>query len=478
MPERWLPFLTEIGLVALTIGVFAFDAFARIGSRRAETLNGVALAGVAALLGSLAFQWGRFGTAFGGSYVQDGVSYFFKLIFLVSAFFVLFMARNYLGKLRRGHAEFTLLILFALVGMTFLASANDFLVFFVALETLTVSMYVMVAYLKDRDESIEAGVKYLVLGALSTAVFLYGLSFVYGSTGSTSFAAIRDRAAAGPTLPFLFGTVLILASLGFKISAVPFQAWAPDVYQGAPTPVTAYLATASKAAGFAALVRFSLTVFAPVQDQLTGLFAILAAATIIYGNIGAIRQTNLKRLLGYSSIGHAGYLLIGLAAFTHSGAEAILFYLLGYVFSTAGAFLVLVALAAHLKTDDISELAGLSRRSPLLAAGLMFSLFSLAGVPPLVGFFAKFYILWAGMKAGLLWLVVIGVLNVVTSLYYYLKIVRAAYIDRPAETPVELTLSHSQKAMQYVSLAGIFALGIFQGPFVRLAERAIVSFLS
>ena len=432
------------------------------------------MAGVALIAAALCFQWNRFGTALGGSFVQDGVSFFFKILFLLATFFILFMVRQYQSQIKRGHAEFTLLILFALVGMTFVASANDFLLFFVALETLTVSLTVMTAYLRDKTASIEAGLKYIILGALSTGVFLYGLSFIYGATGSTSYEAIRARLELLPSVPasFTFGMVLVVASLCFKISAVPFQMWAPDVYEGAPTPVTATLAIASKTAGFAALLRLLLTVFAQSETNLTFLLGILAALSIVYGNLGAIPQTNVKRLLGYSSIGHAGYLLIGLAAFSSSGAEAVLFYLLSYVFSTAGVFLVLVALSRHAKTDEISGLAGLSKRSPILAAGLLLALLSLAGVPPLGGFFAKFYVLWSGVQAGLLWLVVIGALNVITSLYYYLKIVKAMYLEKPLEDTA-LRVTQAQKAMQYFSIFGILALGIFQGPFVRFAELAL-----
>ena len=468
----WGAFQTEVGLVALSLGCLVLDLFLPDDERRGKKLASIGMIGVALLFVHLCFQWGRFGEGLGGSLVQDGVSLCFKGLFLLAGFLALFMAREYQGRLKRGHAEFTLLILFSLIGMVFLASANDFLLFFVALETLTVSLYIMTAYLKDSEASIEAGVKYLVLGALSTAVFLYGLSFVYGATGSTSYAAVAAAArASGPTPVFLFGMVLVIASLGFKIAAVPFHLWAPDIYEGSPAPVTAYLSIGSKTAGFAALVRLLMTAFEPTQGAALTLLAALSALTILYGNLGAIPQTNLKRLLGYSSIGHTGYMLIGLAAFRSQGGEALLVYLLSYLFSTGGAFLVVVALSKQLKTGAISELAGLSKRSPLLAAGMMLSLLSLAGVPPLAGFFAKFYILWTGVKAGLLWLVAIGVLNVVTSLYYYLKIVKVMYVDRPAdERPLAVTID--QKVIQYLSIAGILALGIFQGPFVRLAEMA------
>lgn len=473
----WSIFKTEIGLIALALGCLVLDIFLKNNEKRGQTLANIAMIGVALLAAHLCLHWNYFGSALKGTFVQDGVAVFFKLLFLLAGFFTLFMAREYQGSLKRGHGEFILLVLFSLVGMLFLASANDFLLFFVALETLTISLYIMTAYLRDKSASIEAGVKYLVLGALSTAIFLFGLSFIYGATGSTSYPVIQAKLAGFSSLPvsFIFGMLLVIASLGFKIAAVPFHLWAPDIYEGAPTPVAAYLAIGSKAAGFAALVRLMLTVFMPAQESLILLLSILSALTIIYGNLGAIPQTNIKRLLGYSSIGHAGYLLIGLAAFLHSGREALLFYLLSYLLSTGGAFLVIVALSKYLKTDEISEFAGLSQKSPILAAGMLLSLLSLAGLPPLAGFFAKFYLLWASVKADLLWLTVVGVLNVITSLYYYLKIVKVMYVDKPINQ-IPIRVSVDQKVIQYLCIFGILALGIYQGPFVRLAELAFAGF--
>ena len=468
----------EIGLIALTLSCLVLDLFLP-KEKSGRTLANVAMAGVTFLFGLLCLEWGKFGYSFTSSFAQDGLAFCFKGILFIAAFFVLFMAREYQAQLKRGKGEFILLILLALIGADFMASANDFLLFFVALETLSVSLYIMTAYLRDHESSIEAGVKYLILGALSTAVFLYGLSFVYGATGSTNYLEIQNSFVSSGPLPasFIFGMILIVASLGFKISAVPFHLWVPDVYQGAPTPVTAFLATVSKTAGFAALIRLVLTVFAPAAEQLTLLFSALAALTIIYGNLGAIPQTNIKRLLGYSSIGHAGYLLIGLAVPGLLGKEAILFYLLSYVFSTACAFLVLVAMAGSTKSDSVSELAGLSKRSPALAAAMLVSLMSLAGVPPFSGFFSKFYILWTCMRSGMIWLVIIGLLNVVTSLYYYLKVVKVMYADEPAVGSPVLQVSSQQKAMQFFAIGGILVMGIFQGPFVRLAASALSSFI-
>ncbi len=468
---QWSLFTTEIGLILLTLGCVVLDIFLPDNERRGKVLSSIAMIGVVLLLVHLAFQWGNFGSSLGESWVQDGLAFFFKALFLLAGFLTLFMAREYQHRLKRGHGEFILLILFSLIGMLFLASANDFLLFFVALETLTVSLYIMTAYLRDKNASIEAGVKYLVLGALSTAVFLYGLSFIYGSTGSTSYHEIYTKLLHFEHLPasFVFGMILVISSLGFKIAAVPFHLWVPDIYEGAPTPVTAFLAIGSKAAGFAALTRLMLTVFSLSQENLTLLLSVLSALTILYGNLGAMVQTNIKRLLGYSSIGHAGYLLMGLAAFQSFGKEALLFYLLSYLLSTGGVFLVLVALSRFTKTDEIEELSGLSERSPLLAAGIMLSLLSLAGLPPLVGFFAKFYLLWAAVKSGLLWLAVIGILNVVTSLYYYLKIVKVIYVNKPAALSL-IPVTFDQKAIQYFCIFSILILGIYQGPLVRWVE--------
>ena len=471
----WSLLKIEAGLIALTLFLLVLDIFLP-KEKRGTTLADMAMLGLAGLFCWLPFEWGHFGTGFSGTYIQDGVAICFKALFLLAAFFTVFMAREYRAQLKRGQGEFVLLILFGLIGMMFMASANDFLLFFVSLETLSISLYIMTAYLRDSESSIEAGVKYLIQGALSTAIFLFGLSFLYGTTGSTSYGEMRGffGSAGVIPVPFIFGMVLVVSSLGFKIAAVPFQLWAPDIYEGAPTPVTAYLAIASKAAGFAALIRLSLTVFSPMNTSLTLLFSVLSGLTIFYGNLGAIPQTNIKRLMGYSSIGHAGYLLMGLAAFGQSGREALLFYLFSYLFSTAGVFLVLVAVSSETSSDQVSELAGLSKRSPHLAAAMLISLMSLAGVPPLSGFFAKFYLLWASVKSGLWWLAAIGAFNVITSLYYYLKIIKVIYVDEPVN-PAPLKVSKDHRLVQYFAMFGVVLLGIFQGPFVKIAQDAFKS---
>ena len=473
---NWSLMTTELALILFTVGMMIFDLFLPNDEKRGRTLANTALAGVGLLILYQLSQWGNFGITLNGSFHQDGVSLFFKIIFMLSAFFTLFMGREYQAKLKRGHGEFTLLVLFSLIGMLFLASAQDFLLFFVSLEILSVSLYIMTSYLKDQSRSIEAGIKYILLGALSTAIFLYGLSFVYGTTGSTSYTEIYSSLLLMPSVPtaFIFGMILVLSALFFKIAAVPFHLWVPDIYQGAPSPVTSFLATGSKAAGFIALIRLTLTAFEPLSLQLGLIFSVLAAITIVYGNLAAIPQNNIKRMLGYSSIGHAGYLLIGLAAFQFQGLEAVSFYLLSYLFSTAGAFLVIVYVSKTLDTNEIDGFSGLGQRSPVLAAGMLIALLSLAGVPPLSGFFAKFYVLWTGVKAGYLWLVIIGVANVVTSLYYYLKVIKAMYLGK-ADNLAPLQVTTSQKTMQYFSIAAIILLGIYPGPIVQLLQASFAS---
>lgn len=468
-------FKTEIGLGLLALIGILGDMFLPKAVNRGRALTRFAIGGLAVLLGLLASSWGHFGSAFGGSFVQDGASFFFKTFFLITGIFVLHMAGQYESKIKRGRSEFVVLILFALTGMCLLSSASEFLLFFVSLETLAVSLYIITAYMRDDERSIEAGIKFLVLGALSTAILVFGLSFVYGSTGLTNFAAIAAAISAQPAVPviFYFGAALVLIAMFFKIAAFPFHIWVPDVYEGAPAPITAFLALGSKAAGFAALLRLISTVFAPIQDQfILPLLAVLSAATIIYGNFGALNQKNVKRMLAYSSIGHAGYLLIGLAAMKSGGAEGVLVYLAGYLFSTAAAFLVVVWMSAKLGIETISDYAGLGRRSPVTAAAMLLAMSSLAGVPPMAGFFGKFFILSLAVKSGLIWLAAIGLLNVVVSLYYYLGVVKFMYA-RPAADETPLTISLSQRVALYASMAGIIILGIYPTPVLQLASQAI-----
>ncbi len=415
---------------------------------------------------------GRIDDAFGGMFLLDPVATFFKALFALIAFIVIPMSWEFFSGSSKTAGEFFLTLWCCLLGLFFLVSANDLLLLFIALEIVTLSFYILTAYLKHSLASIEAGLKYLILGSLASAFFIYGVSLVYIQTGSTSLPAIRDFFAAQPHHALLLsGILMILAGLGFKIAAVPFQFWVPDVYEGAPTPVVAFLSVGSKAAGFAVLLRLLFTVFVPLNSEWVLLFSILAALTLIYGSLGALLQTNIKRLLGYSSIGHAGYLLIGIAAGKELGASAVLYYLEAYAVTTLAVFFVLTLAGIKLQSDSIAAYRGLSKRSPFLAGTLFLALLSSAGVPPLAGFAGKFLILLAAVKGHLEWLALLGALGVAVSLYYYLSVVKVMYVDEPhREEP--LTLSFSSKCLLAALCAGILLVGVWQAPFLYFAQNA------
>ncbi|MBI1976750.1 MAG: NADH-quinone oxidoreductase subunit N [Candidatus Omnitrophica bacterium] len=418
-------------------------------------------------------QYQLWGQTFGGMFIVDSLAWFFKGFFLLAMFFVFVMTHQFFRSMGQRRDEFYLLLWSSLLGMLLVASSADFLLLFISIEILTLSLYVMTAYLKSDKHSIEAGMKYLILGALASGLFLYGISFVYGASHSTRFAEIQKFVMASPQDPMLlFGFILIFSAVGFKIASVPFHLWVPDVYQGAPTPVTALLSVGSKAAGFVILLRLLWIVFAPLHQQWAVALAILSAVTMCYGNLAAIPQKNIKRLLGFSSIGHAGYLLMGAAAGSTLGGGAISFYLLGYLFTNLCAFLVIVLYFAAAKSDEIADYSGLSQRSPILACALFLALMSLAGIPPLAGFFGKFTLFVATVQSGFIWLAFVGAANVIISLYYYLMVVKKIYMDPPVSAypisvswPVRLTL--------WFAMAGIIGIGIFQGPFLDAALAAV-----
>jgi len=442
------------------------------------------------LLGMIGFwltQRNLVGETFSGMFIMDSLAWFFKGFFLLTMVFVFAMTQQFFegsGTFQTPHPErsegspkrrneFYLLLWLALLGMCFMASSGDFLLLFIALEILTISLYVMTAYLKSDKHSLEAGMKYLILGALASGFFLYGVSFLYGATHSTNFKIIHEYVSTNPMSPMiLFGLVLIFATVGFKIASVPFHLWVPDVYQGAPTPVTALLSVGSKAAGFVILIRLFFGIFTSWHGEWSLPLAVLSAVTMCYGNLVAIAQTNIKRLLGYSSIGHAGYLLMGAVAGSALGASAINFYLLGYLFTNLAVFFVIVLYFIVSNSDEIEDYSGLSQRSGLLACVLFIALMSLAGVPPLAGFFGKFTLLVVTVKSGLLWLAFIGAINIIISLYYYLLIVKRLYIDPPRVTS-PIVVSWPIRLILWVAVVGIVAIGVFQGPFLDAAMTAV-----
>ena len=443
--------------------------------RKAEK-DWVGISSFIALLGLIIFwfsQGNLTGVTFSGMYVMDSLAWFFKGLFLITMIFVFAMTQEFFKTIGERRNEFYLLLWLALLGMCFVASSADFLLLFIAIEILTISLYVMTAYLKSDALSIEAGMKYLILGSLASGFLLYGISFLYGTTHSTHFSAIQAYCQTHAMTPMtLFALVLIFAAVGFKIAAVPFHMWVADVYQGAPTPVTALLSVGSKAAGFIILIRLFFGVFGAWHLQWSLMLAVLSAITMTYGNLVAMFQTNIKRLLGYSSISHAGYLLMGAAAGSALGASGINFYLLGYLFTNLAAFLVIIVFSIAIHSDEIEDYAGLSGRSSLLALTLLLALVSLAGMPPLAGFFGKFTLLMAVIKSGYVWLALIAGVNIVISLYYYLMIVKRIYVDPPRNSS-PIAVPATIQWLLVLAILGIVIIGIFQGPFLDAAITAV-----
>jgi NADH-quinone oxidoreductase subunit N len=477
------------GLLRLEVAVSAWillmlGADLIVPAPRKHSLWGLALCGVVVfgvILWAQPPAW--LGRTFQDMFLVDRFSGYFKALFLIATGVVIVMTREWLAPPRAGAPEghspaaanagaFYMLLFTALLGMLVLASVNDLVLLFLGLELLTFSLYIMTAYLRTDARSVEAGMKYLIIGSVSSGVLVYGVALLYGAAGSTSFPALRALFADGTApLTAQAGLLLVVAGLGFKIAAVPFHLWAPDVYEGAPTPVVALLSVGSKTAGIVAMLRLLFGVALPLQWLWADLLAVLAAATMCYGNLAAIPQTNIKRLLGYSAIGHAGYLLLGLATASRPGAEAVGYYLLAYLVSALAVFLVVVLVAGTVGSDALAAYRGLARRSGLLAAALFVGLLSLAGVPPLAGFVGKWLVLLAAAQAGRLWLVALGAVNVVLALYYYLLIVKRMYLEPPT-TPTPVAVSPLTQATLGLLLVGILVLGIWPAPFVALIAAA------
>ncbi|HAM73229.1 MAG TPA: proton-translocating NADH-quinone oxidoreductase subunit N [Verrucomicrobiales bacterium] len=417
--------------------------------------------------------------AFNGMYVLDPLALFFKRFFLVAGVVVLLLSVDYSDRIKTGIGEFYSLVLFALAGMMLAASANDFMMLFVSIELITVTFYVLTSFTRNRFSSLEAGTKYLILGALSSGLMVYGIALVFGSTGTMKFPELAAKGAAlAHQKLFLVGALLVVSGLAFKIAAFPLQVWAPDVYQGSPAPATAFLAVGSKAAGFVLLLRF---LFGALPHEVTASWTVvlmsISAVTILYGNLCALPQRNLKRILGYSSISNAGYMLLGVAAISQAGSAAVLYYLTGYLFTVLAAFVVLSVALRHVEGEDISSLAGLHHRSPLLAAALTLSTVSLAGIPPLAGFFGKFLLLKSALEQGpaYYWPVGIAVFGVVISLYYYFGVIRAIYWGGTAPSEGTVPVSRPMQLALWACMAGMLYLGLFPALPLDLAARAAAS---
>ena len=475
----------ELSLAATAVVLILLDLFIE----RKGVLAAVSIIGLAVSAGFAIALWDTSDGAFSNMVAVDNFALFFKLVFLGIAALVILASVDYVAKFRRFQGEYYALVVLSALGMMLMAASAELITIYIALELASISLYVLAGFLKD-PKSTESAIKYLLLGATSSAVLLYGMALVFGSTGSTQLVgitqAIGDLGATGvgdnPAL--MLGVVLMIAGFGFKIAAVPFQMWVPDVYEGAPTPIVGYLSVASKAAGFAVILRVFYGAFG-VPDWLSlnwGLvFAVLAAVGMTVGNISALAQTNIKRLFGYSSIAQAGYLLVGLAAMgvaaptSTLSQSTVLFFLVSYAVANLGAFIAIIAITNKTGSDLIEDFSGMIKRSPVLALGLTLCLISLIGMPPAAGFMAKFYIFSAAVSNDLLWLVIVAVVNSVISAFYYLRVVRVMWLGEPASAE-KVPSSGALRVALALTCLGVLFIGILPGFAMKAAEFAAKMF--
>jgi len=471
-PSDLLLLLPEILLTFWICLILVLDfAFPRLPK---EQLAYLSVGGLTITLGCLIWfdVTGITGALFANMFVVDRMALFFKMLIVVATILVIIASIQFVHRFTFFRGEYYFLVAMSALGMMFMASANDLLSVFVTLEFSTFGFYVLVAYLREDAASNEAGLKFFILGVFAAGLLAYGISLVYGETGKLVFS---DMASAQATPGLIIGYLLIFAALGFKIGAVPFHSWIPDTYHGSPTPVTAFLSIAPKGAAFAILLRMFYVALAGFKPTWVLMLVAASILSMTYGNIVAIAQKNIKRLLAYSGIAQIGNVLIGLAAGTKMGSDAILFYLLTYLFANLGAFAIVIAVSQVIGSDEIEDYSGLGRRSPFLAFAMLIFLLSLAGVPPLAGFIGKVYIFVAAIKEGLYTLITVGLINIVISLYYYLIVVKKMYIVEPHD-PSPVSISGPMKAVVYVGLAGTLAIGIYPQPVIDWVVAATLMF--
>ena len=474
-------FIPELTLAVFAVLVILPD----MGVQKKAWLAKLSLAGLVIAAGAAVTMWGDSPqTLFGSLLAVDNFALFFKLLFCGIAFLVILGSADYANRFARFQGEYYALILLSTLGMMLMAAAADLITLYISLELTSISLYVLVGFLKDR-KSTEASLKYLLLGAVASAVLLYGMALVFGVTGHTQlgaiFAALQGMGGSSivsnPAL--MLGIVMLVAGFGFKIAAVPFQMWVPDVYEGAPTTITAYLSVGSKAAGFAIILRVFFTAFElPWLSEGWGLiFAVLAVISMFVGNLTAIPQANIKRMLGYSSIAQAGYLMVGLATIGFApasvtvGQAGILFFLASYALTNLGAFITVIAISDRIESDQIEDFAGMFKRAPVLALALTFCLISLIGMPPAAGFMGKFYIFSGAVQHGLLWLVIIAVINSVISAYYYLRVVKVMWFGQ-APSEEKITSTAAPRLAIFLCCLGVLVLGVIPGLVMGLAGIA------
>lgn len=460
----------ELWLILLACSILSIDFIWPKFPKRGLTL--ISIGGMSLIILQLIGYWavGKSGTLFGGMFILDRFAIFFKIFILTGTILVTLSSMEYLNRIPTFRGEYDFLLLFSAIGMLFMVSANDFLSFFITLEFATFGFYILVTYLREDLKSNEAGIKYFILGVLTAGLTIYGISLIYGSTGTilfTELAQIQPQFSIG----LIVGLLFVFVGLGYKLGAAPFHAWVPDVYEGAPTPVTMFLSVAPKGAAFALFMRVFLDTFHTLRGEWIWFIASVAILSMTYGNVVAIAQKNMKRLLAYSGIAQIGNILIGMAAGSKMGGDAMLFYILTYLFANVGAFVVVIIYSNLSQKDDISDLAGLARRSPILGFAMLLFLLSLAGVPPLAGFVAKVYIFAAAVNQRLIILVSVGLINVIISMYYYLIVIKKIYTLEPVD-PSPIPISLPLRLVLYTSIAGVILLGIYPKPFIDFSVAA------
>lgn len=471
-----LPALAMVGFAMIVMVVDMFTSDTNPAPQR--MIPWVALAGVVVGLLTCWWLWGRPVQTFQGMATSDPFALGLDLIVLIATALGILLSINYIPQITKQIGEYYALLLLAASGMMMMGTATDLIVVFLALEIFSLALYILSGLHRSNPRSTEASLKYFILGAFASAFFAYGGALVYGAAGSTQYSVIANTLAAGAGNPTLLypGIALMLAGFAFKVSLVPFHMWTPDVYQGAPTPVTAFMSVGTKAAGFAAFIRFLLEAV-PAQQPTWGMaLAILAVLTMTLGNLAALRQSSLKRMLAYSSIAHAGYILVGLAPGTTQGADAALFYLFTYAFMNIGAFAIVVALEKAQADDALqNRAAGIADRWPLLAFAMAIFMFSLSGVPPLAGFFGKFYVFKAAVDGGWTWLAVIGMLNSAIGLYYYLRVTVAMYFESASAESADRREAGILRVGVIVAAIFTILIGVYPGLWVGIFRAGLGS---
>ncbi len=464
--------LPEIVLAVGAMALLMIGAFSN--QRSSSTVSGLAMALLVAS-GFILLRSSDTGVAFHGAFILDDFARLMKILVLIGSVLAIVMSVNFMRREQFDKFEFSVLVVLATLGMMLMISANDLIALYLGLELQALSLYVLAAINRDSVRSTEAGLKYFVLGALSSGMLLYGASLIYGFTGHTEFSAIADAmSGAGRSLGLIFGLVFLIAGLAFKISAVPFHMWTPDVYEGSPTPVTAFFAAAPKVAAMALFIRVVIDAFAPVANEWQQIIVFIAISSMALGAFAAIGQTNIKRLMAYSSIGHMGFALVGLASGTKAGVNGVILYMLIYMVMTLGTFACILAMRRKEgMVEEISDLAGLAKTNPVLGFFLTIMMFSLAGIPPLGGFFAKYFVFLAAIEAELYALAIIGVLASVVGAFYYLRVIKVIWFDEGQDgfvsMPGELRL--------VLGASGVFVavFYIFAGPIFELTSNAAAS---